>query len=101
MAKLSIVVCDLCKSQITQDATHEIVLDDRRYELCNGCYNDLKDKLSKVFVLPNKKSSDAGEARIPSANLNIVVKPKCPHTHKDFDESGVTCSDCKEILSKL
>lgn len=104
MAKISIIICDYCKEKQKTDLYHSIMLDDENpFEVCEKCFYSILEQFQSDTKLVSSNNSSE-ELRVPSNLDNLKTqkvktqKPKCSHDKKDFDESGITCSDCKEKL---
>ncbi len=119
MAKLSIIICDLCKK--INEAKEEYLLTiqvgkgkDRevtKAEICSTCYEKLSDAINSEFEfnkLPQQQNSPGieigrGENIVPS-NINNVAPPpqlqvdKCKHDSRSLTPVGETtwfvCRDC-------
>ena len=116
MARLNIIICDLCKSMSKVTLPFCITLQSgkgknrevNKAEICQGCYDNLYKKIESDFEFNNSFSSQPrmekvdithGESIVPS-NLNNVApppQPSCLHDRTSFDPpSNIRCRDCGE-----
>lgn len=115
MARLNVVLCDLCKkiSKTDSPATLKAVKgrgDDKQVisaELCSDCFDSLKAKIDTVVNLdtltgaPTKRHEYPGEPgntphelRTPIASRRRPELNACKHLNSDFKHPFITCRDC-------
>src|SRR5688572_3594495 len=99
MARISLNVCDLCKSTTKETLTNKIILCTKAKgapspknsftrklgEICPACYEDLFKRLDGSFIPTTLKLQ--GEAKlVPSANKTPLAKsgPECTHEKRTF-----------------
>lgn len=116
MARLSIIICDLCKSMskvtlpfcITLQSGKGKTKEVKKADICQGCYDNLYKKIEHDFefnnsFLPQPKVEKVdiaeGESIVPS-NLNNIVpppRPSCLHDRTSFEPpNDIKCKDCGE-----
>jgi hypothetical protein len=112
MAKISVIVCDLCK-KLTESVGHKLQLSSgkgegrvsAKAEICQGCYDGLKSKIDSPLNLgaltapaQSKKAGDG--AIVPSSAENIAASPRrnppgpCTHTDTKFESPFIICLNC-------
>ena len=114
MAKLNIIICDLCKNVSKVELPFTITLQSgkgkdkevTKAEICIECYNELYKRIELDFDFNNsltpqprktEKIEIDGEVIVPS-NLNTAAtqKLKCQHERTSFDPPNLICRDCGE-----
>ena len=115
MAKLNIIICDLCQSISKVELPFTITLQSgkgkdkevTKAEICITCYNELYKRVELDFdfnnsLTPQPRKTERveitdGETIVPS-NLNIVAtqEQKCYHDKTSYDPPNLTCKDCGE-----
>lgn len=111
MARLNIIVCDLCGTSQKTDLEGRLTIKfgdikPHKAEICEVCVSDLLTRLNSDKVLQTPKPSikpkvlDNGEVIVPSALTNEQIKhsnqkkPVCAHERTSFEESHLVCKDC-------
>lgn len=103
MARLNIIICDLCKNMSKATLQFGLTLQSgkgknkevKRAEICQKCYDVLIKKIESDFEFNNnfslprveKVEIAEGESMVPS-NINNVApppQPTCPHDKTSFD----------------
>ena len=108
MARLNVVLCDLCKkiSKTDSPAILKAVKgrgEDKQVisaELCNSCFDDIKAKVDKIVSLdtitsgqPQAPGAQEG-LRTPIASKRRPELNACKHLNSDFKHPFITCRDC-------
>jgi len=117
MARLSIIICDLCKSMSKETLPFMLSLQSgkgknkevTKAEICSTCLNELKSKIESEFNITNnfsqetkveKKEIAAGETIVASQLNNVTAapaRPECTHDANEFEPpNNLTCKDCGE-----
>jgi len=117
MARLNIIICDLCKQMSKVTLSFALTLQSgkgkdkevTKSEICQKCYDNLKGRIKSDFDFNNSFSPQPrveiidianGEVIVPS-KLNTVIapppQPSCLHEIKSFEPpNNVRCRDCGE-----
>lgn len=106
MARLSIIVCDLCK-KMAESTNHKLQIvggrgDDKvvsKAEICQACFDDIKRRLDSTVSLSNITDTNRGATAVSSAPVTPLAtrrKPafSCTHTNTKFDSPFIICLDC-------
>lgn len=121
MARLSIIVCDLCRTVSNEELPYSLTLQKGRgkgkevvkAEICSTCFSSFVEKIESDFdinQLPQNKTPKVlekkviaeGETVVPSNIDNITEIPseyadKCPHNKTSFEPPNrAKCRECGE-----
>lgn len=106
MARLSIIVCDLCKKmaeatdnklQISSGKGDEKVV--HKAEICQMCFDELRAKLDSSVSLDritqqSRPIAQPSEPVTPIATRRRPPPDGCTHSNSKFNSPFVTCLDC-------
>lgn len=107
MARLNVVMCDLCKKISKTDEPGLLKATRGRgeskqvinAEVCDSCFYDLQTKIDKIVTLdaigatPNY-GPPPGVLRTPIAKRGPVESSMCKHIRTEFKSPFVHCLDC-------
>jgi len=114
VARLNIIICDLCKSISSATLPFALALqsgkgkdkEQTKAEICQKCYDSIYKKIESDFdfnksLKPQprleKIEITEGESIVPSKNITSVpLEHKCPHDKTSFDPPNLRCRDCGE-----
>lgn len=112
MARLNIIVCDLCGVKQTDAPQNKLSIKQGKQppikgEICDTCASDLIDRVKYEKTGTNlvakkqiaSKTAD-GDAIVPSALTNEQIKHSnkkstvCTHERTSFEPPNLICKDC-------
>lgn len=105
MARLSIIVCDLCK-KMAESTNHKLQIASGRgdgkvaqkAEICQACFDDLKRRLDSSVSLNNitqpRAAAPSDGPITPIASRRRPPTDGCTHSNSKFDSPFVICLDC-------
>lgn len=116
MAKLNIIICDLCQNMSKVELPFTLTLQSgkgkdkeiTKAEICITCYNELYKRIELDFdlnnsLIPQPRSMEKikiaeGESIVPSRTNTVIAapKPQCYHDKTSYDPPNITCKDCGE-----